>query len=604
MMMIKRLFFGRLDRRIITFVIGVLFLPIILIYSYIIFSYADNMITVEKRAVTDTLNKMYFNTNTNIEVALLSAQVVMLDQTLNSLVTRWDAGLELSLDDLLSLKRTTVTNMQNIAAASPQISQLRLFSDMPGTEIHPAIYPLSHLDVAVLHAFQSGEVEMWRIHSVNLHANAEKRMVVSYYRQMTSPTGKLHGIVEVTFYMEDFLTQMSDSGVHKQTGYISEKMIMYYNYRSELAFMQAPWSYYINELSILLTDPGADTPRIATLNDGQTILYQTIALPKLGGSIYHIVSLNDLSQSIKSMILVFISLLSIILLPLVLIIRKGVQRMLRGIYVLIDIMRQVENGNLDPHFPPVKSDEIGEMVIHFKRMMVHIDLLMKANEQKQIIAHDAEIRALQSQINTHFLYNTLETIHMMAELEEKFEIADSISSLSYLLRYSMHWSGNVTIKHELEYIRNYVQLMQLRYDFKITLQIDVPATILSQSALKMSLQPIVENAIIHGINGRARDAVICITGATNSTRDCYEMIITDDGVGISPQKLARLQNSLAEPVISADEDTNSVGLRNVQTRIKIQFGEAYGIAIDSEQGVFTSTRMILPYQANEHLQEV
>ena len=144
-------------------------------------------------------------------------------------------------------------------------------------------------------------------------------------------------------------------------------------------------------------------------------------------------------------------------------------------------------------------------------MLDNIQVLMREKIQQEVLVKNTEIKALQNQINAHFIYNVLESIKMMAEIDEKYEISDAITALGELLRYNLKWvSSNVTIREEVAYIRNYIRLMNLRYDFAIILSVNIDDDIYSQSIPKMSLQPIVENAILHGIAELGEDATIYI----------------------------------------------------------------------------------------------
>ncbi len=132
---------------------------------------------------------------------------------------------------------------------------------------------------------------------------------------------------------------------------------------------------------------------------------------------------------------------------------------------------------------------------------------------------------MQNQINAHFIYNVLESIKMMAEIEEQYTISDSVTVFEEMLHYNMRWKTFlVTVQDELTYVQNYVELMNLRYDFTITLSIQMPENLYRQDIPKMSLQPIVENAITHGIEALDADAVIEIRGIENE--NCFEIEIT------------------------------------------------------------------------------
>lgn len=218
---------------------------------------------------------------------------------------------------------------------------------------------------------------------------------------------------------------------------------------------------------------------------------------------------------------------------------------------------------------------------------------MEDNLKRELLAKNAEIKALQNQINAHFIYNVLESIKMMAEIEEKYDISDAITTFGKLLRYSMRWnSGNVTVEQEIDYIRNYLKLINLRFDYEIYLSLNIPDIIYQQQIPKMSLQPIVENAIYHGIEQMAEDTNIYIKGLIDGN-DCM-IEITDAGKGMSEEEVVQLYKKIAGEIETTGGSGNGIGLKNVQDRIRMSFGDAYGIEIASKLGCYTKIMVRIP----------
>ncbi|MCD7956666.1 MAG: histidine kinase [Lachnospiraceae bacterium] len=288
-------------------------------------------------------------------------------------------------------------------------------------------------------------------------------------------------------------------------------------------------------------------------------------------------------------------------------------------------------------------DETGELAWQINKMLDHINELMEENIHREVLAKNAEIRSLQNQINAHFIYNVLESIKMMAEIEEKYEISDAITRLGHLLRYNMYWiSGTVTVREEIEYIRNYIALMNLRFDYEIYLSENLPEIVLRQKIPKMTLQPIVENAICHGIEQMAEDTNIYVKGFIQEG-DCI-LELTDAGTGMSEERLAWLQKKIAgdveisdacvekkkaknpdagisqkietknldagisqkkqsgdygsgsasDRVVGSKTSDSGIGLKNVQDRIRLTFGSSYGIQVASREGCYTKVRIRIP----------
>lgn len=283
----------------------------------------------------------------------------------------------------------------------------------------------------------------------------------------------------------------------------------------------------------------------------------------------------------------------VVLLILLFIINLVLKKLFRPFYNMLSDVRKVQQGALKAEVEAAGADEVEELRMRMDKMLVTIKELTDANLKTEILVKNTEIKALQNQINAHFIYNVLESIKMMAEIDEKYDISDAITALGKLLRYSMRWvSGNVTVADELDYIRNYLSLINLRIDYDIYLAVKVPELICRQEIPKMSLQPIVENAIYHGIEPMAEDTNIYIKGFVEGD-DCV-IEITDAGRGMSEEEINILYRKLKGEVETSGGSGNGIGLKNVQDRIRMSFGEKYGLEIASKPGCYTKVKVRIP----------
>lgn len=279
---------------------------------------------------------------------------------------------------------------------------------------------------------------------------------------------------------------------------------------------------------------------------------------------------------------------------LAIIVNAIVKAMLGKLYQILKAIKRVQTGDLDVVIENCGKDEMGELGGQLNKMLDEIKQLMEANLNRELLVKNSEIKALQNQINAHFIYNVLESIKMMAEVEEKYEISDAITTLGKLLRYSKHWkTPNVTVWEELEYIKNYLKLINLRMDYEIYLSLNIPESVFKQQIPKMSLQPIVENAIYHGIEQMAEDTNIYIKGIVKEKRCMIE--VTDAGKGMSEEEVAQLYKKISGEIEAGGGRGNGIGLKNVQDRIKMSFGEEYGIEIASKKGCFTKVMLSIPF---------
>lgn len=265
------------------------------------------------------------------------------------------------------------------------------------------------------------------------------------------------------------------------------------------------------------------------------------------------------------------------------------RRLSAPILKLMKQMAKVESGNLDTQVEVRSNDELGRLSHSFNRMVERLKAYIDEAYVAQIKQKQTELNALKSQIRPHFLYNTLEVIRMSAVDKDDHEVADMILSLSNQLKYVIDYGEEkVSIRSELDNIRDYFYIISVRYDQRFEFNCHVaPEVDVNWQILKLSLQPIVENAIQHGLKQRGKGTV----GLTVERRE-RDLVITvyDDGVGMDSDTLNRLNRALNDP----EAPGKNVGLKNVHERIKSVFGEAYGIVINSREHLGTSIVLTFP----------
>ncbi|MFD2328027.1 sensor histidine kinase [Cohnella sp. GCM10020058] len=253
-------------------------------------------------------------------------------------------------------------------------------------------------------------------------------------------------------------------------------------------------------------------------------------------------------------------------------------------------MIKVESGNLD--IAPLQGglDEVGRLSHGLNRMVDRLRTFIDEAYVAEIKQKQTELNALKSQIRPHYLYNTLEVIRMNAVASDAAEVGDMIRSLSRQLQYVIDYGeDSVSIRRELDHLRNYFDIIKIRYESRIELSCDIaPDVDLEWPIPKLSLQPIVENAVQHGLLPNGGKGTVRVT--IEAEEDRLVVIVYDDGVGIEPSVLADLLARLNEP----EPASRSIGLKNVQDRIRAMYGANYGISISSRPGIGTSVQMIFP----------
>jgi two-component system sensor histidine kinase YesM len=259
---------------------------------------------------------------------------------------------------------------------------------------------------------------------------------------------------------------------------------------------------------------------------------------------------------------------------------------------LISAMKVVEKGDLSIRFRVKYNDEIGHLGRSFNNMLVEINKLIHDVYITNARKKEAELNALQTQINPHFIYNTLESIRMMAIMNDDTDTSEMVSILGKLLRYSINTKNQlVKVKDELEHLKNYLMLQNCRFEDKFELNLEIPEELYDISIIKLIFQPIVENAIYHALETLDGKGVIAIGGGYGEKGIFFE--IRDNGVGMTEEELEKLIQR-ANDFTPISGNARGVGLRNVNERIKLYYGEEYGMRIFSRVGVGTTVRLELP----------
>lgn len=257
---------------------------------------------------------------------------------------------------------------------------------------------------------------------------------------------------------------------------------------------------------------------------------------------------------------------------------------------LRNTMKLVSAGHLSakPHIDT--KDEVGQLSDMFTTMMKNLQRLMDEIRSSEKRKREAEYKALQSQISPHFLYNTLNTIKYLAGLQHVRNIEEVSGSLVELLRNSVdHNRESVTIREELDYVKQYMTIQKYRYMETLSVVYDVEEETLACMTPKLILQPIVENSLIHGFARMDKPGLISIRVFREDSK--IKLQVTDNGAGMTPEEIERcLRETDDEP----DSSSKGIGLNNVNQRIHMAFGAPYGLSVISEPGIFTTVEITIP----------
>ncbi|HEX2926987.1 MAG TPA: sensor histidine kinase [Ruminiclostridium sp.] len=255
---------------------------------------------------------------------------------------------------------------------------------------------------------------------------------------------------------------------------------------------------------------------------------------------------------------------------------------------LISHMRMVVHGDFNVSILPSNNDEIGELTHNFNYMLTQIAILIEKQYQLGQEVKNMELKALQAQINPHFLYNTLDLINWMSMKYNAPKIGEVITSLSKFYRLSLSKGIDlVPIKNEIDQVSAYVQIQNMRYDDEVEFIINIPEELYEYKMPKITLQPLIENSILHGIFEKDDEkGTISLSGELKEGK--ISIFVEDDGVGIPAEKLQHLLKSVDT------KDMHGYGVRNIHERLQLIYGQDYGLFYSSTEGVGTVVEVRIP----------
>lgn len=328
-----------------------------------------------------------------------------------------------------------------------------------------------------------------------------------------------------------------------------------------------------------LMDGSGDNARIYTISRSE----------KTGWTVVGCTNVAELLKDSKKARSIYV-LVAAILVVVALVLSNFIARNItRPLQQLRDSMARVQEGDFGAAEVEVTSrNEVGSLTRSFNVMTSRIQELMKQNIYEQQQKRKSELKALQSQINPHFLYNTLDSIIWMAEGKKNEEVVVMTASLARLLRQSIsNEEEQVPIGQEVEYARSYLTIQKMRYKDKLEFQIQVDAQIMGVPIIKLVLQPLIENAIYHGLKYKEGKGLLIVRGYREGENAVLQ--IKDNGAGMDEQTLSHIFEKH-----KVNYRSNGVGVYNVQKRLQLYYGMDYGITYSSKQGEGTTASIVIP----------
>ncbi|WP_019913917.1 cache domain-containing sensor histidine kinase [Paenibacillus sp. HW567] len=601
-----------LQSRLVAAYIFIILGPCLLVsvYSYRAINNTYVRDAIDKNSYVLQMEKLHILNQ--IEAMERAAQMAYSDKTVqNYLVNESDP----SLSELIDFNTTTFVNMNRIQINNPNIEHLRLYSGSRNVhEIWPIIFREDRVSMEPwfqkalelkgqeLWSFQSKDPDLMQRYSGNPPEGQPK---VSLLREISIPAGHHVGMLQVDMLLSRFTpktyTDVRDNqsqmfitgdGVHlftrpdnsfvlehpKLTGAIAKRLQKYAE--------TGEWEVRYKE-------------------NGKSFLLIHTPLTEIGASLLNVVSMDSVMERIShtrnliiGLNIGFIFLVTAIAYVLNAFILKNLRR-------LTETMKRARRGEAYTSISIRGGGEVGELAHHFSKLMNTINTLVAQAVHKQALSKEAELRTLHNQIDAHFLYNTLENIKMLAEIENQRAISDALTSLGGMMRYNFKWSGEyVKLRDEIRHIENYIEVMNIRFEHPVMLELGIDAPYLELEVLKMSLQPIVENSVKHAWSTMKEElAERSISIRISEAAGDILIAIRDNGCGLTPERLSELHESIyakEEPGADASGFAaggyrgGGIGLRNVHQRLQLFYGGAYGLEVRSEAGKWTTVLMTLP----------
>jgi two-component system sensor histidine kinase YesM len=265
---------------------------------------------------------------------------------------------------------------------------------------------------------------------------------------------------------------------------------------------------------------------------------------------------------------------------------------------LHDVTTTIAENDLRALVTSENANEITELGISFNIMIGRIRELLDSQAKEQENLQKAELKALQAQVNPHFLYNTLDTIIWMAETDKTDQVIEIVRALSSFFRIALSKGKDwISIRQEIEHVRSYLHIQKIRYRDILDYEINVDDNVLDGTILKLTLQPLTENALYHGIKNKRNGGTIWVR-ARKKDHNQVLLEVQDNGIGCTPYKLAKIQERLDDESYEISHEDEGFGLANVNKRIKLYYGNQYGLSIESQYQEGTRVTVTIPLREN------
>lgn len=555
---------------------------------------------------------------------LLNTTYSMMDGILNQLGERVDSKMEQAeetfrtLADLTAVRRLILNRYEkgnysyyaDINSVSEEMQKIR----MTASDMVDSIYFYGNKTDLELNSFnfspvvgiqskqqiwdaleknRNGEEITWQmLHEDELFASSAVREVFTVFRMMGTQEKQLYSVVMMNLKKDFFLKELNsaDFGDNGYVALVGDGLVMTSgNFLEAFSLTES----MIGEIGQKDSESWLQMKNLA----GEKLLLKSEKLQYNGWKLVAVIPEKELKSQIRTIFSTHIVLAVFLILcgmGMAMFIAKSV---MKPIYLLVHRIDAIDYNNLPTELGICVEGEMGILVQCLNRLLSHVDTLMQTVREKESQRRRMELNVVQAQINPHFLYNSLASAKSLVDSGENDKAVYMIDMLIHFFRTGLG-KGRMIVPLEMEigHIRSYLEVQKMRYCDQFSYEIDIPGALLQMSVLKLSIQPLIENAIYHGLKVKEEPGVIIVTA--HRERDDLVIRVFDDGVGIGEERLKQLEREI-NIGFSDDAAEITYGLRNVNQRIFLRYGEGYGLQIRSVENAFTEVIMRIPAQRFE-----
>ena len=550
---------------------------------------------MEQNAVQENMDYMEYTMQRNedgiktkIDSINMSTQFFLSDDSLLQMLNASAIGGEISTADWLDFKNNEVSALERLVNNNPLLYGVRVYAVNDSVqEMMPILYNASRMKKQEWS--KQDKYVGWNFdytdNIFNSYTMNQNRKIISLVTPIIDSANGKVGVIESAMTMENMFPSLYEGIEDEWSFFYSDEGVTYFGQKEQ------------TESSALLDDILRQRPtedKMQTIYkklDGKKLVISYMQVRELSGTLICVKDITKNVHNVYFMRDVFVAVMLAFIILLAFFINRIVQHLLKQFYEILKSIRKVQKGDLDVVIENCGKDEMGELGTQINKMLERIKELMEDNLNREMLAKNSEIRALQNQINPHFLYNTLEIIVWLAESGDKEQVIQVVQSLSRFFRVVLSKGrAVVSLQEELSCIQSYLYIQKVRYADILNYEIQAEPEALDCRIQKLSLQPLVENALYHGIEKKRGGGTIRVCADVKD--GCLVVQVADDGCGMTPEKLEEVQREVAGDLGQISE--GGFGLPNIQKRIQLAYGADYGIHVSSRLGCGTRVTLQIP----------